>query len=68
MTRKTLDVFVNETYSKPPKKLYTANKTDVYHIEILSLETLDSKDYGPEKNRRYKNVLVVIDKFSKFGW
>ena len=26
------------------------------------------KDYGPENNRRYRYVLVVIDNFSKFGW
>ena len=26
------------------------------------------KDYGPENNRGYRYVLVVIDNFSKFGW
>ena len=25
-------------------------------------------DYGPEKNTGYRDVLVVIDKFSKFDW
>ena len=62
-------MFINEIYSKPPKKNYITNKTDVYHIDdIWSLDILDLKDYGPEKNRNYRYVLVVIDNFSKFGW
>ena len=26
------------------------------------------KVYGPENNRNYRYVLVIIDNFSKFGW
>ena len=26
------------------------------------------KDYGPENNRGYRYVLVIIDNFSKYGW
>ena len=29
---------------------------------------LDLKDYGPENNRGYRNVLVVNDNFSKSAW
>ena len=62
-------MFINEIYSKPPKKNYATNKTDVYHIDkIWSLDILDLKDYGPKNNRRYRYVLVIIDKFSKYGW
>ena len=32
------------------------------------MDSLDLKDYGPEKNRGYRYVLVIIDNFSKFGW
>ena len=61
--------FINEIYSKPPKKYYVTNKTDVYHIDdIWSLDILDLKDYGPENNRGYRYVLVTIDNFSKYGW
>ena len=36
---------MNEIYSKPPKKNYTTNKTDVYHIDdIWPLDTLDLRD------------------------
>ena len=69
MSQKNIKIFVNEIYSKPPKKNYATNKTDVYHIDdILSLDILDLKDYGSENNRGYRYVLVVIDNFSKFGW
>ena len=69
MTQKNIKIFINEIYSKPPRKNYATNKTDVYHIDhIWSLDILDLKDYGPENNKGYRYVLVVIDNFSKFGW
>ena len=69
MTQKNIRIFVNGIYSKPPKRNYITNKTDVYHIDnIWSLDILDLKDYGPENNRGYRYVLVIIDNFSKFGW
>ena len=69
MTQKNIKILINEINSKPPKKNYATNKTDVYYIDdIWSLDILDLKDYGPENNRGYRYVLVVIDNFSKFGW
>ena len=69
MTQKNIKIFINEIYSKPPKKNYATNKTYVYHIDdIWSLDILDLKDYGPKNNRGYRYVLVIIDNFSKFGW
>ena len=69
MTQKNIKIFINEIYSKPLKKNYISNKTDVYYIDdIWSLDILDLKDCGPENNRGYRYVLVVIDNFSKFGW
>ena len=69
MTQKNIKIFINEIYSKPPKKNYITNKTDVYYIDdIWSLDILDLKDYGPENNKGYRYVLVVIDNFSKYGW
>ena len=39
MTQKIIKIFINEIYSKPPKKNYDTNKTDVNHIdEIWSLD------------------------------
>ena len=69
MSQKHIKIFINEIYSKGPRKSYPTNKTDVYHIDdIWSLDILDLKDYGPENNRGYSYVLVIIDNFSKFGW
>ena len=69
MSQKHIKMFINEIYSKPPKKNYPTNKADVYYIDdIWSLDILDLKDYGPENNRQYRYVLVIIDIFSKFGW
>ena len=69
MTQRNIKIFINEIYSKPPKKYYATNKTDVYFIvDIWSLDILDLKDYGSENNRGYRYVLVTIDNFSKYGW
>ena len=69
MTQKNIKIFINEIYSKPPKKNYITNKTNVYYIDdIWSLDILDLKDYGPKNNKGYRYVLVIIDNFSKFGW
>ena len=69
MTQKTIKIFINESYSKPPRNNYATNKTDVYHIDhIWPLEMLDLKDYGLEINRGYRYILVIIDNSSKYGW
>ena len=69
MTQKNIKIFINEIYSKPPKRNSATNKTDVYFIDdIWSLDILDLKDYDPENNRGYRYVLVIIDNFSKYGW
>ena len=69
MSQKHIKMFINEIYSEPSKKYYPTNKTDVYYIDdIWSLDILDLKDYGPENNRGYRYVLVLIDNLSKFGW
>ena len=69
MTQKNIKISINEIYSKPPKKNYATNKTNVNHIDgIWNVDILDLKDYGPENNRGYRYVLVIIDNFSKFGW
>ena len=69
MTQKNIKIFINEIYSKPPKRNYATNKTDVYYTDdIRSLDILDLKDYDPENNRGYRYVVVTIDNFSKYGW
>ena len=69
MIQKSIKIFINENFSKPPKNNYNTYKTDIYHFDdIWSLDILDFKDYGPESNRGYRYVLVIIENLSEFGW
>ena len=64
-----MKVLINEIYSKPPKKNYVTNKTDVYHIDdIWSSDILDLEDYRPEHKEGYRYISVIIGNFSIFGW
>ena len=61
--------FIDEIYSKPPKKNYPTNKTIIKSIDdTWSSDLLDMNDYGIKNNKGYRYILVVIDNFSKFGW
>ena len=54
MTKKSNKIFINEIYSKQPKKKYSTNNKEIYHIVgIWSLDILDLKDYGHENNTNY---------------
>ena len=45
MTQRTIKIFMEETYSKPPKNNYVTKRTDVHHIDdIWSLDILDLRD------------------------
>ena len=72
MSQKHIKIFINEIYSKGPKRNYATNKTDVCYIDDIwsldILDILDLKDYGAENNRGYRYVLVIMDNFSKIGW
>ena len=69
LTQKSIKKIRDEFYTKPPKKNYRTNKTDVYHNDnIWSWDILDLIDYGPEIILNYRYVLVIIDNFSKLGW
>ena len=69
MSQKNIQKFINEIHSKPSKKIYATNKTDVCHIDdIWSLVILDLGDYGSENNRGFRYVSVIRHNFSKNGW
>ena len=68
MTQKPIKVFETKFIANHLKR-FMLQKTDVYHIDdISSLDILDLKNYGPENNRGYRYVLVIIDTFSKICW
>ena len=69
MKKDLTKIFIDEIYSKPPKKNYPTNKTIIKSIDdTWSSDLLDMNDYGPKNNKGYRYILVVIDNFSKFGW
>ena len=62
-------IFIDEIYSKPPKKKCCTKKTIFKSIDdTWSSGILDMNDYGIKNNKGYRYILVVIDNFSKFGW
>ena len=69
MSQKSIKRFVNETCGKAPKRNSITKKTEVCHIDhIWTLDILDKRDYGPQNNRGYRYVLVIIDNLIKFGF
>ena len=67
--RDLIKIFIEEIQSRSPKKNYGTNKTITRSIDdTWSSDFLDMNDYGPENNRGYRYVLVVVDNFSEFGW
>ena len=35
MTQKSVKIYINEIYSKPPKTNFHTSKTDVYHFDDI---------------------------------
>ena len=64
-----MKLFITEIYSSSPKNHYGTKQTMIKSIDdTWSSDFLDMNDYGPKNNRGYRYILVVIDKFNKFGW
>ena len=62
-------IFIDEIYSKPPRKNYPTNKIIYNHIdEIWSIDLADMIDYKISNNKGYRYIFIVIDNFSKYLW
>ena len=62
-----MKIFVDEIYSKPPKKNYSTNKIIYNHIdEIWSIDLADMIDYKILNNKRFRYIFIAIDNFSKY--
>ena len=70
MTKRDLTkIFINEIYSKPPKRKYETNKIVYNHIdEIWSIDLADMVDYKISNNKRFRYIFIIIDNFSKYLW
>ena len=66
MVKKDLiKIFIDEIYSKAPKKNYPTNKIIYNHIdEIWSIDLADMIDYRISNNKGFRYIFIVIDNFS----
>ena len=54
MKKDLTKIFIDEIYSKPPKKNYPTNRTMIKSIDdTWSSDLLDMKDYGIKNNKGF---------------
>ena len=64
-----IKIFIDEIYSKPPKKSDPNNKMVYNHIdEIWSIDLADMVDYNISNNKGFRCIIIRIDNFSKNLW
>ena len=69
MKKDITKIFIDEIYSKPPRKNYPTNKIIYNHIdEIWSIDLADMIDYKISNNKGYRYIFIIIDNFSKYLW
>ena len=69
MKKDLTKIFIDEIYSKPPKKNYETNKIIYNHIdEIWSIDLADMIDYKISNNKGFRYIFIIIDNFSKYLW
>ena len=62
-------IFIDEIYSKPPRRNYPTNKITYNYIdEIWSIDLADMIDYKISNNKGFRYIFVIIDNFSKYLW
>ena len=62
-------IFIDEIYTKPPRKNYETNKFVYKGIDdTWSSDLAVMTDHNVKNNKRHKYILVIIDIFSKFLW
>ena len=62
-------IFIDEIYSKPPRRKYPTNKIVYNHIdEIWSIDLADFSDYKTSNNKGFRYIFIIIDNFSKYLW
>ena len=69
MKKDLTKTFIDEIYSKPPKKNYPTNKIVYNKIdEIWSIDLADFSDYKTSNNKGVRYIFMVIDNFSNYLW
>ena len=69
MKKDLTKIFIDEIYSKPPRKIYETNEIVYNNIdEIWSIDLADMIDYKISNNKQFRYIFIVIDNFSKYLW
>ena len=69
ITKDLTKIFIDEIYSKPPKKNYPTNKIIYNHVdEIWSIDLADFSDYKTSNNKGFRYIFIIIDNYSKYLW
>ena len=64
-----MKIFIDEIYSKPPRKNYPTNKIVYNYVdEIWSIDLADFSDYKTSNNKGFRYIFIIIDNFSKYLW
>ena len=64
-----IKIFIDEIYSKAPKKNYPTNKIVYNHLdEIWPIDLADISDYKTSINKGYRYKFIIIDNYSKYLW
>ena len=59
--------FIDEIYSKPPRKTYPTNKIRYNHVdEIWSVDLADMVDYKSSNNKGFRYIFIIFDNFSNY--
>ena len=67
--RDLIKIFIDEIYSKAPKKNYPTNKIVYNHIdEIWSIDLADFLSYKISNNKGFRYIFIIIDNSSKYSW
>ena len=69
MKKDLTKIFIDEIYSKPPRKNYPTNKI-IYNLinEIWSIDLADMIDYKVSNNKGFRYIFITIDIFSIYLW
>ena len=67
MRKDSTKIFIDEIYSKQPRKNYPTNKIIYNHIdEIWSIDLADMIDYKTSNNKGFRDIIIIFNNFSKF--
>ena len=69
MKKDLTKIFINEIYSKAPRKNYESNKIIYNHIdETWSINLADMIDYKISNTKGFRYIFIIIDNFFKYLW